>query len=140
MTNYLAFDIVTVSVYNINSLIEQFIRSVMPIYSNTFNLKISNLMIEYEKGIFLDEVTEVLSLKFLLWKLFYVWKSTVKSKMNLQILISSCHNPGLVPCTYPFISPYFQNIFILWYYFIHRYFKIYVQEETNYHTIVTLKF
>lgn len=72
MTNYLAFDIVTVSVYNINSLIEQFIRSVMPIYSNTFNLKISNLMIEYEKGIFFDEVTEVLSLKFLLWKLFYV--------------------------------------------------------------------
>lgn len=72
LTNYLAFDIVTVSVYNINSLIEQFIRSVMPVYSNTFNFKISNLMIEYEKGIFFDEVTKVVSLKFLLWKLFYV--------------------------------------------------------------------
>ena len=62
-------------------------------------------------------------------------KGTFKYSSSAATILVS-----LVPYTYPFISPDFQNIFILRYYFIHRYFKIYVQEETNYHTIVTLKF
>lgn len=80
MTNYLAFDTVTVSVYNINSLTEQFIRAVKYIYSNTFNFKISNLMIEYEKGIFFNEVTKVVSLKFLRWKNLTYVKTQLRVK------------------------------------------------------------